>query len=155
MPLQRNQSNPEAYLLYLACIPRRQYSSATSSQGPQGSRQPEGIPITPSLPEIFKLANPKLYILPCLLFPSEIPKRLWPKPLACSCPFCLLTTLAFSSVTLCGMWWPVTHPTPRPVSIINFFLPNLTVVFSCGCGDLIIPYPIFTFLRQSQYLKDW
>ena len=60
MPLIRKLTNPEPYLP----------PSALKFTEP-GTRKLEATPIAQSPLELFKLANPKLFTLPCLAFPEE------------------------------------------------------------------------------------
>lgn len=97
--------------------PRRQYSSAFIIPGP-GARQLKTIPIAQSLSKLFKLANHKLFLRPCLSYGN--PRK------GCGLSV-LLSLLPFTS-------WPCWCPSrgvlrgvcavllsPGPVSVINCF----------------------------------
>lgn len=57
-------------------------------------------------------------------------------------------------VFLCDLVWHAVTPFLKPVSIIDFFLSRFVLISSCGCSDFIIPYPIFTFLKQCILKTD-
>ena len=92
--------------------------------------------------ELFQLANPKLFTLPCLTFPVETP----------------LTALSFLPAPLCLLATPVLPPWPYmpcgdpvslcSVSIINFFLLSIILISSCGLTSFTPSYPTPTFVGQ-------
>lgn len=84
---------------YSTWVPQLQAPAVCGSQQQPAVQQTAPTPQTPL--DLFKLANPKLFTLPCFAFPLEA----WIKAMAYaapSSPFCLLTN---ANAYPCGPAW--------------------------------------------------